>query len=308
MRHLFIALCALVLTISFASSAQADGRAFPPDNCSTGSPFMAFTGVDGSNTFCNSGQDIFKNALPSCGTGQVVAYDGSKFYCKAEVNVPTCQSGTFLSFDGTNYTCNGTGVVTCGANQVLTFNGTSYFCVNKDATIPVCAANQFLTYNGSYQCAAVNTPSIPTCAAGQVLTSNGGQLVCVDGNSGGNASCELDHKVTTINGWAKFYSAYHRNKNGQLIDGQDGGNLQLLSTEMKPNGWQGSSTSTNMAYQSPSPYSNPSNNPVDTVDNCIGPGLGMISGGCFTCVNGNWVSGDMGSYPEAPASYPMGQD
>jgi ribosomal protein S27AE len=171
---------AIALFASTPAFASNDSRAFPPDNCTTGSPFMGFTGVNGSNTFCNSGQDILSNAIPTCAAGQIVAHDGSKFYCKAELNVPTCTPGTFLSFDGTNYTCASTGVATCGANQVLTFNGTSYYCVNKDATIPVCAANQFLTYNGSYQCAAVNTPVIPNCGAGQYVAGNGSQLYCAN--------------------------------------------------------------------------------------------------------------------------------
>ena len=304
MRQFIAAFCiAIAVFASTPAHATNDSRAFPPDNCSAASPFMGFTGVATSNTFCNSGQDILNNALPACADGQEVAHENGKFVCKTPANVPTCNPNEFLNFDGQTYTCKSTGVATCSNNQVLTYNGSSYFCVNKDATIPVCGANQFLTYNGSYQCASVQTPAPMNvaCPSGQVLSGiSNGAPVCTDSGSGG-ASCELDHKVQTINGWDKFYFAYHRNKNGQLIDGQDGGLLQLLSTEAKPNGWQGSSNIVN------SPYNNPANKPVDTVDNCVGPAFGT-SGGCFTCVNGNWVSGDMGSYYTAPDTYPMPQD
>lgn len=169
--------------VLLASSAYADGVAFPPEGCSAGNPFMAFNGVNdpsNKNTYCSNGQSVLQNALPACAAGQQVAYDGGKFICKDAANVPTCNPSEFLSFDGQTYQCKSTGVATCGNNQVLTFNGSSYFCVNKDATIPVCGAGQFLTYNGAYQCASVNTPSIPTCGATQVLTASNGQLSCVD--------------------------------------------------------------------------------------------------------------------------------
>jgi hypothetical protein len=42
---------ALFFCFGLASHALADGRVFPPDNCSTGSPFMAFTAAPGSNTY-----------------------------------------------------------------------------------------------------------------------------------------------------------------------------------------------------------------------------------------------------------------
>ena len=69
MRALFLG---LFFTLAFATASLADGRAFPPDDCSVASPFMAFTGIDGSNTFCNSGQDVLTNAIPNCAAGQVV--------------------------------------------------------------------------------------------------------------------------------------------------------------------------------------------------------------------------------------------
>jgi hypothetical protein len=177
MRAVLLILLFLI-TASSPALAANDSRAFPPDGCSTTSPFMGFTGINGSNTFCNSGQDVLDNALPTCGEGEQIVRSGGKFICKPQVNVPSCTPGTFLSFDGANYTCQSTGVATCNDNQVLTFNGSSYFCVNKDASIPVCSANQFLTYNGSYQCAAVVQPTIPNCPSGYYLTGNGTSLSC----------------------------------------------------------------------------------------------------------------------------------
>lgn len=149
-------LLAALFCVVLASSAHADGRAFPPDNCTTGSPFMAFTGVDGSNTFCNSGQDIFKSALPNCAAGQQITYDGAQFTCENKPDVPAC-----------------------AADQVLTFTGNSYLCIKRTDTIPTCATGQYLTYNGSsYQCVSVQVPVIPTCADGQTLTGSNGHLVC----------------------------------------------------------------------------------------------------------------------------------
>jgi hypothetical protein len=178
-RQLLYAVCVVIAVLAAAPAwAANDSRAFPPDNCSVGSPFMGFTGINGSNTFCNSGQDILNNAIPACTNGQQVVKENGKFICKNPTNVPSCSPNEFLSFDGESYTCKSSGVATCGTNQVLTFNGSSYFCVNRDATIPVCAANQFLTYNGSYQCASVNTPSIPNCPSGYVVSGNGTSLYC----------------------------------------------------------------------------------------------------------------------------------
>ena len=163
MRILLTALCCAFL----ASSAHASGlatnfRAFPPDNCSTSSPFMAFTGADGSNTFCDSGQDIFMNALPGCAANQQVVFNGSKFVCKDAANVPTCPAG-----------------------QVLTFlSGSGFTCVNGNASVPTCGKNQFLTYsNNTFQCATVSNLTLPVCGKGQVVTSDGTQLTCVDGGA-----------------------------------------------------------------------------------------------------------------------------
>jgi len=134
MRNLVIALL-LAICLPMAT-AVADGRAFPPDNCSVSSPFMAFTAIDGSNTYCTNGQGVLSNALPSCGADQVVAFNGSAFYCKpSEFNVPACAPGEFLTSD----------------------NGSSFSCVPKSADIPTCAANEFLTYNGiDFKCAATS--------------------------------------------------------------------------------------------------------------------------------------------------------
>ena len=290
MRQFLYAFCvAIAIFAAQPAFAANDHRAFPPDNCTTGSPFMGFTGVDGSNTFCNSGQDILNNAIPTCGDGMQVAHEGGKFICKAQTNVPTCQPGTFLSFDGTNYTCNGTGVATCGANQVLTFNGTSYFCVNKDATIPICTANQFLTYNGSYQCAAVQTPAAlnVTCPAGQVLSGfSNGAAVCID--VPGNASCEMDHYDSPVSErltgmpWNYLMSC---NKDGFSADLTGtifpNGSTRLVSTEMVPNG------ATVMGADDYNHYY-----PVDT----DGRSLHLVNGCaanalCWTCINGNWSEG-----------------
>lgn len=175
-------LTAVLFCLVFAVSASADGRVFPPDDCTNTSPFMAFNGVTGGgNTYCINGQSILTNALPACGAGQVVAHNGASFYCKpSELEVPACAPGEFLTSDGDSFICTSASVPTCAGNQVLTYNGSAFICVMKTDSIPTCGANQFLTYNGTdFQCAATQTLSIPTCASGEVLTANGSNLSCV---------------------------------------------------------------------------------------------------------------------------------
>ena len=103
MRGIIISL--LLAVALFTQNASADGRAFPPDNCSITSPFMAFTAVDGSNTYCNSGQDVFLNALPNCLADQQVTFDGAQFICKAAPTLPACGANEVLSSNGTQFVC-----------------------------------------------------------------------------------------------------------------------------------------------------------------------------------------------------------
>jgi hypothetical protein len=179
---------ALLFAILFTSPALAEGgRAFPPDNCSSGNPFMAFDGVEtGGNTYCINGQSVLSNALPGCAPNQQVIFDGTAFVCKAGGTPPNCAAGEFLTFTNGNYGCASTSVPTCAANQVLTYNGSAFVCVAKSASIPTCAASEFLTYNGtSFQCAATQNLTLPSCGAGEVLTSSGGNLACVPGAGSG---------------------------------------------------------------------------------------------------------------------------
>ena len=178
-------LLALFLTALFPlNSAFAEGRAFPPDNCTGTNPFMAFNGVaSNGNTYCINGQSVLSNALPGCSPNQQVIFDGTSFICQdssSDLNLPSCGAGQFLTSDGTNFSCTSTNVPTCQANYVLTYNGSAFVCVPKSASVPTCAANQFLTYNGtSFQCAATQQLTIPTCPSGQVLSGSGGNLTCV---------------------------------------------------------------------------------------------------------------------------------
>jgi hypothetical protein len=136
---------ALLLAATLAvHSALAEGRVFPPDDCTAAAPFMAFTGADGSNTYCNTGQDIFHNALPVCGPEQVVSYNGVTFYCRdLDNNVPTCVAGQFLTYNGTSYVC----ATPAGGSTAPTL-----------PTIPNCASGEVLTgINGALACTAVTT-------------------------------------------------------------------------------------------------------------------------------------------------------
>jgi hypothetical protein len=104
MSRIFLA---LLFCLGFGASALADGKVFPPDNCSTANPFMAFNGVaDNGNTYCSSGQDIFHNAIPTCAPDQIVAYNGTEFYCTDNtLNPPTCAPGEVLTGSGGSFTC-----------------------------------------------------------------------------------------------------------------------------------------------------------------------------------------------------------
>ena len=183
MRHIIAAL--IVGALCIPGYLLADGRVFPPDNCTDTNSFMAFNGVTaGGNTYCINGQQVLSNAIPNCAPDQIVSHDGSKFYCKDGGTPPACAAGEFLTSDGAELSCSSTNVPTCAANYVLTYNGSSFVCVPKSASVPTCAANQFLTYNGtSFQCAATQSLTIPNCPAGQVLTGSGGSLACVPASS-----------------------------------------------------------------------------------------------------------------------------
>jgi hypothetical protein len=146
--------------------------------------------VPDSKTYCINGQSVLSNALPGCGSDQVVVNNGSGFICKDGPS--NCAAGEFLTFTSGAYGCASTDVPTCGADQVLTFNGSAFICVAKSGSIPSCGANEFLTYNGStFQCAATQTLTIPSCGSGEVLTSTAGSLACV-AQSGGGASMQME--------------------------------------------------------------------------------------------------------------------
>jgi hypothetical protein len=179
----------LLFVALLASQALADGRAFPPDNCTNTNPFMAFDGVaSGGNTYCINGQNVLSNALPGCSPNQQVVFNGTSFICQDNLlDTPDCGPGQFLTSSGGTLSCTSTSVPTCQANYVLTYNGSAFVCVPKNASIPTCTANQFLTYNGSsFQCAATQTLSVPTCGAGETLTGSGGNLACVVSPPGGS--------------------------------------------------------------------------------------------------------------------------
>jgi hypothetical protein len=145
---------------------------------------MAFNGAaDGNNTYCDSGQDVFLNALPNCVADQQVVFDGAKFACKDSPDVPTCN-----------------------ADQVLTYTAQGFICVARGASVPTCDKNQFLTYNGSaFQCAS--SQQIPACDDGQTLIFQHGQMTC--GNAAGS----------TFGAWQlkSFGPAFHADTDGIVI-------------------------------------------------------------------------------------------
>jgi hypothetical protein len=156
---------------------------------------MAFTGIDGSNTFCDSGQDILSSALlPGCTANQQVIFDGSKFVCEDKTSVPTCPD-----------------------NQVLTFlSGTGFTCVNANAQVPTCTANQFLTYsNNTFQCANVQQITWPTCGPNQVGSFNGSAPVCIDNPSSGGDFAQSTWQDMT---GARALDAAYTNDTGHAIE------------------------------------------------------------------------------------------
>jgi len=151
-RILLTVLCVLFLS----GNALADGRAFPPDNCSEQTPLMAFTAIQNSNTYCTSGQDIFRNALGNCKAGEQIVYDGGHFICQPAPN---------------------TTPPVCGAGQVLTSDGASVTCVDKDAasatTGPSGSWCGMATYYNTGSCANANAgyTSVATCNGQSVVNS-----------------------------------------------------------------------------------------------------------------------------------------
>jgi hypothetical protein len=82
----------LLPVIAFANS-DSDSRVFPPDNCNT-TERRVLSWQDGTEaTYCLTGQDILKLAVPNCAANQHVVYDGTNFICKTveiETKVVTC--------------------------------------------------------------------------------------------------------------------------------------------------------------------------------------------------------------------------
>ena len=99
-------LVALLLCLGLGASAHADGRVFPPDNCSTANPFMAFNATPDSNTYCINGQNVMRNAIPVCAADQIVSFNGSAFYCRnSEIELPVCAPGQVLTSNGASISC-----------------------------------------------------------------------------------------------------------------------------------------------------------------------------------------------------------
>ncbi len=192
MRHiLFALLFAFTLTIGTAD-ARADGVAFPPNPCTPDSPFMSFNGLNNPNpsgkpdTYCSNGQFVLKNALPVCGSGTVVAYNGTDFYCKTDISVPACTTSQYVVVRDGALTCENKPALptSCDPGYALAYTNGSFSCVRVGQDVPNCnGTNQFLVYGGgTFSCANVIQPAqihIPTCGANQVVTANGSTLSCV---------------------------------------------------------------------------------------------------------------------------------
>jgi hypothetical protein len=143
------------LTLVVPALADTISTVFPPTNsasCANGG--MEFLGwyAGAPGTFCASGQDVLKNAIPNCQNGQEVMSNGTSFYCGTP---SSCPHGTAL----TSYNAEGIPTCTpikgnCPAGQVLS-------SINND---------------GSFNC--MPQPVIPYCPAGYVVTGNGSSLTC----------------------------------------------------------------------------------------------------------------------------------
>jgi hypothetical protein len=178
-------LLALLLCLGFDASALADGKVFPPDNCSATKPFMAFNGVaDNGNTYCSSGQDIFHNAIPACAPDQIVAYDGTQFYCTDNtLNPPTCAPGEVLTSNGSSFQCTATLTVpTCGPGEVLTGSGGTLTCVAQASAGP----------SGSWCGLAADTEATGYTPSGgwqTVANCQGQPIVTTSCHTAGNPQC-----------------------------------------------------------------------------------------------------------------------
>jgi hypothetical protein len=183
MRYSIVFAVTVVIS-ALAGPAQANGRAFPSDNCSEETPFMAFTAVANSNTYCATGQDIFQNALPNCSTNQVVAFDGTHFICKdpdtGGSDVPNCAAGQVLTrTDGT---------LSCVSTQSNTTAASGTWCGAATRSGPLaCEIDaQWYEYKSVTTCNGQSVTS--SCPAGYTRT-NLSLLVTVGCGGDGNSPC-----------------------------------------------------------------------------------------------------------------------
>ena len=110
---------------------------------------MAFNGVaTNGNTYCRSGQDVMRNAIPVCAADQIVSFNGSAFYCKnSEIELPTCPPGASLTSDGASISCaQQLTLPTCAADQVLTVSNGTLTCIAGGSGAPCTLLRDTKTY------------------------------------------------------------------------------------------------------------------------------------------------------------------
>jgi len=144
---LLLALSNFHVAPAMAVASSITSTVFPPTNCVNGQTmYMGWDGVN--STTCNTGQDVLKNAL-NCTAQQMIAFDGSQYYCKT---IPTCGADESLTFDGTDFHCvqTQTKLPTCTAGQTLTSDGTNWVCqdANTAQLGSWCGVNRHYTMMG----------------------------------------------------------------------------------------------------------------------------------------------------------------
>jgi hypothetical protein len=178
-------------------AANGNVTVFPPIGCSAATPYFSWDGQQ-SQTSCQDGQQVLRNAIPGCLDGQAVEKENGVFICRdipALIEPPTCTTNQFLTYDGDVYKCKEVAALilpNCQSNQALTVRANQLTCIDLPSTttttvsIPACGSDQVLTGNGtSMHCVdlpstTTTTVSIPSCSANQVLTGNNSQMRCVD--------------------------------------------------------------------------------------------------------------------------------
>jgi hypothetical protein len=232
-------LFSLTLSGVSAEASTTNSTVFPPDHCSANELRVIAWRDSAPSTYCVSGQEVLRLALPNCGDGErvvyrygrqvvgsVVASGSGSFGCEADASyLPTCSEDERLTSDGEKLackpisgectSCSAAHYPTCGTDEVLTsLNGATLACVKQAvAEPPMRQICRTVTNVG----ASPLFVSFARCADDEQLMSGGGRAevpggnFCGEGGQGVNMAFIHD-SFPMNNGWV--VDAYRFDRSG----------------------------------------------------------------------------------------------